>query len=154
PRTTEIGAKRTKAGTVNAEIARYLASADFAKNQPVTQKDYRRFLEGIRTVHGHMPIATLARKHVVAMVDRMKDTPSEARNFLKVLSVVCKHAVNRGMLEVNPCAGVKVTLPKTGGHKPWTEEQIAIWRNAYPLGTKQRLALELVLDTGLRREDE
>ena len=96
PRTTEIGAKRTRAGSVAAEIASYLASADFAKNEAVTQKDYRRFLEGIRHHFGDLPIATLARKHVVAMVDRMKDTPSEARNFLKVLSVVCKHAVNRG----------------------------------------------------------
>src|SRR5262249_11748087 len=140
PRTTEIGAKRTRAGSVGAEIASYLASADFAKNEPVTQKDYRRFLEGIRHYFGDFPIATVVRKHVVAMVDRMKDTPSEARNFLKVLSVVCKHAVNRGMLEVNPCAGVKVALPKDAGHLPWTEEKIDIWENAYPVGTKQRLA--------------
>jgi integrase len=49
--------------------------------------------------------------------------------------------------------GLRVKQPKTGGHVTWSEEHIAAFRNAYPVGTKPRLAMELLLGTALRCAD-
>lgn len=42
---------------------------------------------------------------------------------------------------------------KGQGYYPWTEEDIAAFRSCWKLGSKPRLALELVLWTGTRRSD-
>ncbi len=41
----------------------------------------------------------------------------------------------------------------TDGFPPWTQAEIQQFRKHYPLGTKPRLAFELVFYTGLRRSD-
>src|SRR5262249_45972910 len=47
----------------------------------------RRILEGLRHDYGDMSIATLARKHVVRMLDAKAETPIAARDFLRCLRV-------------------------------------------------------------------
>jgi hypothetical protein len=43
--------------------------------------------------------------------------------------------------------------PKTEGHRPWTEDEIARYETAHPIGSKARLALALPLYTALRKSD-
>ena len=57
------------------------------------------------------------------------------------------------MREDDPTAGVRVKLPKSDGHPTWGEPDIARFRAHYPIGTKPRLALELLLNTATRRAD-
>src|SRR5262249_5962491 len=144
----EIAASRTRAGSINAMIVGYLGSADFARLEATsTQQDYRRVLEGIRRDHGDMSVASLQRKHVVAMLDAKKDTPGAARKFLKCLRTVCKYAIDIGIRQDDLTAGLRVKQPKTGGHITWTEQHIATFRNVYLIGSKPRLAMELLLGT-------
>jgi hypothetical protein len=42
--------------------------------------------------------------------------------------------------------------PKTGGFRKWTEEAVTAYRAFYAVGTRQRLAVELVLNLGIRPE--
>ena len=42
---------------------------------------------------------------------------------------------------------------KTTGFTHWTVEDVALYRKRRPLGTRQRVALEVILNTGLRRSD-
>jgi hypothetical protein len=42
--------------------------------------------------------------------------------------------------------------PKTGGFRKWTEEDVTAYRAFYAVGTRQRLAVELVLNLGIRPE--
>ena len=153
PQVSEIGARRTRAGSINAMIVGYLGSADFAGLATETKPTYRRILEGIRRDHGDMSVATLKRQHVVAMLDAKKDTPAAGRSFLKCLRLICKYAIDIGIREENPTAGLKVKQRKTGGHVTWTEQHIVAFRNAYRVGTKPRLAMELLLGTALRCAD-
>ena len=39
------------------------------------------------------------------------------------------------------------------GYYTWTDEDIAKYEACYPIGTKERLAMALMLFTGLRRQD-
>src|SRR6516162_3742079 len=48
-------------------------------------------------------------------------------------------------------SGVTVRLRKGEGFRPWGEEQIAAFRQCHALGTRARLALELLLNTAQRR---
>jgi integrase len=149
----EIAASRTRAGSINAMIVGYLASAAFAGLASNTQPTYRRILEGIRREHGDMSVATLQRRHVVQMLDAKKDTPGTSRSFLKCVRLIIQYAINIGIRQDDPTAGLRVKQPKTGGHPTWSEQNIAAFRTAYPIGTKPRLAMELLLGTALRCAD-
>jgi integrase len=149
----EIAATRTRAGSINAMIIGYLGTAAFHNLAPVSQQTYRRIFESMRRNYGDLGMATLARKHVIKMLDAKKDTPAEARNFLRGLRLITQYAINIAIREDDPTAGVRVKLPKSDGYRTLTEEDIAAFRTAYAVGSKPRLALELLLGTALRCAD-
>jgi integrase len=150
---TNVGASRTAPGTVDAVVVGYLASAAFHKLAPSSQCDTRRILDEMRRDHGGKRIAALERKHVVNMLDAKAATPAAARNFLRCLRAVVRHAIDVGERGDDPTAGVRVQGPKSGGHPTWTEDDIHTFEAAHPVGTKPRLALELLLGTALRCSD-
>lgn len=53
----------------------------------------------------------------------------------------------------NPTLGVRKIKYASDGHHSWAPEEIAQYRDRHPLGSKPRLALDLLLYTGGRRED-
>ena len=53
----------------------------------------------------------------------------------------------------NPVTGAKRIKYKSDGHRTWTEDDIAAFRKHWPIGKPQRLAMEVLLHTGLRRSD-
>jgi integrase len=79
------------------------------------------------------------------------DRPGEALDTLKKLRILIRHAINIGQLKHDPSLGIK--RPKTQRIRSWTEAEIATFRNKWNLGSKQRLAFELFLNTGQRRSD-
>jgi integrase len=152
PRTAvePVGASRTAPGTVDAVVAGYLASAAFHNLAPSSKRDYRRTLEELRRDHGGKRIDTLERRHVMNMLNAKA---AGARGFLRCLRCVIKYAIDVGERGDDPTAGVPVKRSKTDGYRTWTEDEIAAFKAAYPVGTKERLAIELLLNTALRRSD-
>jgi integrase len=47
----------------------------------------------------------------------------------------------------------KLQLPRTGGFPIWKEEHVAAYEMRWPVGTRQRVWLDVLLYTGLRRGD-
>jgi integrase len=150
---TEIAPSRTVPGTINAMAVGYLASAAFHNLAPTSQQQYRRILESLRREHGHRGIASLERKHVIHILDARAETPAAARDLLRCLRLLIAYGLKIGACTSDPTVGVRVAMPKTDGFRTWTEEDIAAFTAAYPLGTKPRLALELLLGTALRASD-
>jgi integrase len=153
PIVTAPSADRTLPGTVNAMVVGYLASAAFHRLAPSSQRDYRRILDELRRAHGDKRIAALERRHVVMMLNAKAETPAGARNFLRCLRCVIKHSIDVGARDDDPTANIRLKGPNTRGYRTWTEDEIAKFEVAYPLGTKQRLAIELLLNTALRCSD-
>lgn len=147
-----IGAKRTTAGSLNSLIKGYTSSLGFAKLSPVTQKQYTKRMAWIARDYGSQSIATLRRQHIVKMIDGMS-TPSMARDFLAMLRVLIQYAIGLNLIEVDPSIGVKVTLEKSEGFHTWTEPEVARFRKHHALGSRARLALELLLATAVRVSD-
>jgi integrase len=153
PTRPEIAATRTRAGSINAMIVGYLGSAQFHNLASTSQAQYRRILEGLRREYGNRSIATLERKHVVMMLDTKAETPVAARDFLRCLRLLVQYAISIGVRQDDPTAGVRVKLPRSDGFRTWTEADIATFEAAYPLGSKPRLALALLLGTAARCSD-
>ena len=150
---TLIGSKRTIPGSISALIAGYYASPEFRTLRPITKSTYRNILERFREAHGDKPVKGLERAHVKAIMDAKADTPVAANHFLQALRRLMKLAVEAGWRKDDPTTGIRNIRSRSEGFKTWSEEDIARYEAKFPLGTRARLALALLLNTGQRRSD-
>jgi integrase len=149
----EIGAERTKPGTVNAAIVLYYKHPSFTKNKPISQQTDRNILEAFRAKHGDKRIALLQEVHIEAMLGEKAGKPSAQRNLLRVLRSLLKVAVKAKLRRDNPALGIELDRLETTGYHSWTEEELRQYEAFYPIGSKARLALHLLLYTTARRAD-
>lgn len=157
----EIGASRTKAGTVNAARVAYYKSKKYfiSPLAPATQRMRRNILDGFCArqapsgqTYGDKRIALLQRSHIEKLLESM--TPAAQRNWLKALRGLMAFALSENMIAKDPTQGVTpVKAAKTMGHMTWLEPQVAMYREHHKLGTVARTALELLLNIAARRHD-
>ena len=147
-----IGIRRTRPGTVDDAVARYHGSVAFAGLALTTRSKRRAVLERFRVEHGDKRIGKLRPDHIGNLLRKLR--PFAQRNVLKALRALMSFAVSDGLVEVDPTMGIKLDRIKdTGGFETWSETQIEIYRNRHKLGTRARLALELLYGTMQRRGD-
>jgi integrase len=147
-----VGAGRVKPGSVAAVVAEYLDSQTFfTSKSPGTQRMRRGILERFRARYGDRPFALLPPEWIEALLDQKP--PHAARSWLATLRSLCQFAVKRRHLRTDPTANIKLRAIKGDGFHTWTEEEIARYEAHYPIGTKPRLALALLLYTAQRRSD-
>ena len=91
--------------------------------------------------------------HVSQLLAGKRAHPHSARSFLKALRGMIAVAIVAGLCESDPAAGIRVKVPASRGYTTWTEDDISRFETAYPIGTKARLALALLLYTCQRRGD-
>ena len=142
----QIGASRTKPGTVSAAIIGYYYHQSFLALAPSTQRPLRGILERFRAEHGDKRISLLQRQHIVALLRSKKRFA--ARHWLLAIRGLMKYAVEIGLRRDNPAAGVKLPNLKTDGYHSWTEAEIAQFEAHHGPSTRARLALALLLYTG------
>ena len=147
------GERRVPPGSVHGLAILYYASADFKTLRPSTQATYRGIIEGMRERCGDLPMRQLERKHIAAMVGKRADTPAAANNELRMWKLLMRCAIEADWIRIDPTAGVRKVRHKTEGFRTWTEDDIAKFEAAYPIGTRERLALALLLYTAARRSD-
>lgn len=135
-------------------IDRYRETTDWTALSDATRRQRENIFRRITTASPDLAYRDVDRPLIVRTRDAKRDTPSEANNYLDALRGLYRWAVEAGMVTSNPVAGVKnLKRPKTGGFRMWTEEDIAAFRKRWPAGTRERLCLEIFLNTGLRRGD-
>lgn len=149
----EIGADRTKPGTVAAAVVSYFNSAKFQALAAESRRTQRNILERFRAAHGDNRVALLLPHHIQRMVNAKAATPAAAKNFLKTIRAWMAHCVTAGLRQDDPTSGVKPVRYKTDGYLTWEDEHIELYRARHPIGTRERLALELLLNIGPRRGD-
>jgi integrase len=148
----EAGASRTVPGTVNAALVSYYQSSAFRDGlAPSSQQMRRAILERFREEHGDKRIGLLHKKALQAILS--KKSPAAASNWRKALRGIIDHAMSLDMLTIDPLAGVKLVAVKSDGHHPWEREECAKFEGHHPIGTRARLAYELLLQVGQSRCD-
>jgi site-specific recombinase XerD len=116
-----------------------------------TQITYRGILERFRAEHGDKPVALLQRENVRTILARKAATPHAANNLRKLIRLLMRFAIEEGWRRDDPTIEVRAVKVRSDGFYTWTEDDIAAFKRRWAVGTKQRLAMELALNTGQRR---
>lgn len=144
---------RQPKGTMNWLVARWRESSDWSEAAMATRKQRENILRHVLSKIGTHDCADITKADIRQGKENRKDTPAAANNFLKTMRALFRWAVEEEILPDNPADGVPLFKLKKGGHKTWTVDEVQRYRDFYPLGTRERLALEIAINTGLRRGD-
>jgi site-specific recombinase XerD len=132
----------------------YKQTADWLQLSETTRYQRDKIMVRALKDAGNASYASVTKNHIKAALDRRASTPSASRNFLKAMRGLFKWAADREFIADDPTATVKYPKPKKGqGFKPWTRDDVETYRRRWPLGTRQRVWLDVILYTGLRRGD-
>ena len=143
------------AGTFDALCVAYYRSPAFTLMRPASKRTYRLILDKWRGEHGRKRVSHLRRSDVVGFVATSVEAsgPHAANSLLSKLKVLLRFAVENGWRRDDPAATVRKVRAKSEGFVSWTEEDIAAFEKRWPQGSRERLALSLLLYTGQRRGD-
>lgn len=134
-------------------VDRYRESAAWRQLSSGTRRQRELiFLRAIRQAD-NPPFAAITRAHIQGVMDKRADRPASANSFLKAMRGLFAWAVRNGHIENDPTAGVQRVRYRSAGFTPWTTEDVQAFCARHPIGSKARLAMELLLLTGLRRSD-
>ena len=111
----------------------------------------RAILERFREEHGDKRIALMHKGALQTILN--KKSPAAAANWRKALRGLIDHALSLDMLATDPLVGVKLTPVKSKAPHTWEPEECAHFEAHYALGTRERLAYELLLQVGHSRSD-
>jgi len=145
---------RAKEGSIAAVCAAFRASTTFSGYSSSYKSIMHRHMAAIckTQARADAPISGLRPPHINTDISALD--PHPARHRLKVWRQVCGFALSRGWTETNAAISVKPPRPpKTDGHLVWRAEDIAAFRNTWPIGSVQRLCFEVVYWSAARTVD-
>lgn len=144
-----------KAGSLAWLVARYMASADWSNEiSAATRKQRGAIYRAVNAKIGDKPYKAVTKAKITEGRERRKEKPHAANNFLKAMRALFGWAVKNEHLEVDPTIGVKLlSTDNPEGFHTWDEDEVAKFEAKWPIGTRERLAMDLLLYTGLRRGD-
>lgn len=142
----------------------YMTSAAWRGLEGSTQAVRSRILErtwaeplrpGADHTFAEFPLDRLTTKALRVLRDRVADTPESANGRVKAIRAVFKWASDPQveLVASNPARDLTKLSNATTGFHAWTPEEIAQYEVRHPVGTKARLALDLMLYTGAARVD-
>jgi integrase len=140
-------------GTFAWGLALYKQSQAWAALSPATRRQRINVFKHIEAALGDSRLRDWKRGDIVAGREKRAATPAAAGMFIKALRGFFGWALESGHVATNPTEGVKIVEVATEGFEPWTEDDVAAYRARWPLGTRQRVALEVLRETGVRRGD-
>jgi integrase len=161
-----IETKRALPNSVSALVPRYYASAAFKRKSGLDDQTRRRgLLESFRAECGDDIVGEFTFEHIEAILiartqkrtnerGRMVGGQVAATNLRKELNRFFAFAKKLKWISNNPVEEADpVGQRRLTGWHTWTEEEIKRYKRRHPIGTKARLALEIILWTLMRRGD-
>jgi integrase len=157
---------RVGPGTLGHLARLWMASAMFRDYDAATQAARRYKIEAmlaepvipdqVTPTFAVFPLDRLTPDSVAVLRDRKRDEYGAAKERVVVLKRMFQwaRAQTPPLAPHDPTVGLRRIAPPAGhGHHTWTEEEVAQFEAHWPIGTQQRLALDLILYTGVRRSD-
>lgn len=141
-------------GTLHWLWDRYRETGAWRGLSQATRRQRENIMKHVLAASGHEPYRLVTKKSVAAGSDRRSDTPAQARNFLDAMRGIFRWALSVDHVKIDPTAGVANPERKTGkGFPEWTEADVETFERRWPLGTRQRVWLHVLLYLGPRRGD-
>lgn len=150
--------------SVDDLVTRYYRSARFLRVSDDRQAAVRMILEPFRAECRNDDVRNFRFEHIEALLakraqktvqgKRTVGGPTAASRFRDELTRLFDYAIKLRWRTDNPATQAELPVkPQRVGFHSWTEEEIARFQKKHAIGTKARLALEIMLWTGLRRSD-
>jgi len=140
------------AGTFGRLVLDYYQAAPFTNLKASSQKTYRFALDPLVKKYGQEKVAGLTRRAAEKIVsDIGREKPGMANLTRSVLRKVMAYAIKQDLRRDNPLDGVDAY--KVGTHHTWTDDELAAYEARWQVGTRERLAYDLLLYTDQRVGD-
>ena len=143
----------TEKGSIRWLCLQYYNSPQFNDLSERTRNVRKRILDQICEREGDKPYAKMEPRNVRKRRDDHADRPEAANAKVKALRQLFNFAVEYELAQTNPAKKVPYLKSWTAGFHSWSREDIDAFEQRHPIGSKARLALALLLHTGLRRSD-
>jgi integrase len=147
----------SKPQTLGWGIDRYCASAAWAQLAPATRKQRANIYRAVKGTAGADRLSDIDQAAIIEGRDRRAATPHSANNFVKAMRGFYAWASSEEgkLVSSNPTKGVSLLKGDNDGigFHTWTEDEVAQYEAKWPIGTRERLALDILLYTGFRRGD-
>jgi integrase len=141
-------------GTLAWLVARYRESVAWEDLSSATRQKRDQIFRHVLEAAGNEPFNRIDTTVIQNGIERRARTPSQARHFLDAMRGLFKWAKKNGHVSVDPTDNAeRPARKKTEGFTPWTEEMVEAYQRHWALGTRQRVWLDVLLYTGLRRGD-
>lgn len=141
-------------GSVAAVVREYRAGLDTSPLSEATKKGYRATLAKIEEAWGSEPAAAITRQHLRKLVQSFADRPRQAKEYVKLWSIVLGHAVEMGLRIDNPALGMRVK-GRASRQSLWASSEVdAFCAAAVTAGRASiALAVRLAYETTQRQAD-
>ena len=143
---------RLEPGSVRWLVETYYQSKTFQSQSSSTQRDKMSVLNRYCSNVGELPFKRIRKSDIEASQMKRKETPGAADKLVKYLKALFNWAIGAELTTFNPANGV-TKIHKSSGFHTWSEAELVRYRSAYSLGSMARLAMELMLNLGVRRSD-
>lgn len=148
-----VPAPPKKQGTIAWLFFMYKESAQFSSLAPSTQRVKENVLIRIEANHGAALVTHVTHDVIRQGHEDRASKPEAANTFLKVMRSVFRWAKKANLVDSDPTRDIEFFHSGSKGFPEWTEADIKQFELTHPLGTKSRLAFDLLIYTGLRRSD-
>jgi integrase len=135
-------------------VDRYYESGRFHALRDNTRRNHRLMLEGVCKTGRDLNFRAITAADIKAGIVRREKTPNMAAAYISVMRALFAFAKDSNWLTENPVRDdIKAAAIKTDGYHTWTVEEVEQYQAHHLVGTQARLALDIMLYTGLRRSD-
>jgi integrase len=158
----KLGRSAVTPGTWRWLCTEYFGSTAFRRLEASTQTTRRRILEstfdeliapGANETFADFPLSRMTAKALRVLRDRKAELPEAANGRVKAVRAIYSWAMEQEHVHTNPARDVMRLKTASSGWHSWTPEEIDAFERCHPVGGKPRLALALLMYTGVRRSD-
>lgn len=146
---------KAKASSLKWALDKYLASSSWAALSLATRRQRENIFRRVIKSGGHTPLVDISREIIREGRERRAMTPHAANGFIKAMRGFCAWCVEENLMATDPTAGVKLLAGPNDaeGFHTWTQAELDRFEARWKIGTRERLAFDVLLYTGLRRGD-
>lgn len=149
-----VRASKATSGSLAWLWERYRETGAWTELALATRRQRENIMLGVLKTAGAIPYTAVTKAVIGQGRDRRSATPAQAINFLKLMRGLFKWAAQAEHVAADPAKDVVMPrAPRSEGFIVWTEDDIDAYYARWPLGTRQRVWLDVLLYTGLRRGD-
>lgn len=145
--------RKAAAGSIEWLVIQYRDSAAWHKLSTATKRQRENIFKHLIAKAGTLTYQSLTKKSIEASMVAREETPAAARHLLEAIRGMMKFAVKAEYVDHDPTDGIDTPRRKSDGFHSWTEEECDRFEARWPVGTRERLAYDILLYTGLRRGD-